>query len=183
MPLKILGRRKDLSPEDRDYIESKIDRLRKLTNDITVMDVFVDEFRSQTVVKMVVKAGAIELAIKDTDQSVSAAFDRVLEKMERGIKRAKSKRWGRKKHLKKSPRVTRQDADLFHPVAPDAEDEEAQEIIAIERIPFKPMSVEEAAEQIEVNGSSLLVFTNDVSEKINVLYRRDDGHFGLIEPS
>ena len=57
------------------------------------------------------------------------------------------------------------------------------QIINVERVEFKPMSVEEAAEQIDVGETPVLVFVNDVSERINVIYRRGDGNFGLIEPA
>ena len=56
-------------------------------------------------------------------------------------------------------------------------------IIDVEQMRFKPMSVEEAAEQIDLDGAAVLVFVNDISESINVVYRREDGHYGLIEPA
>jgi len=54
--------------------------------------------------------------------------------------------------------------------------------IRIENIEYKPMHIEEAVMQIELNNDSFLVFTNASTDKVNVLYRRKDGDFGLIQP-
>jgi putative sigma-54 modulation protein len=181
MPLRIVGRRKEVSPEDRVYIEQKIDRLRRLTDRISVMDVFVEETRRGADVHLVLKAGPLELSAEETGRVPRAAFDRALDKIERQLIKQKDKKWGTKRKL--SPRAKREGAGVYGPPEPDEEEAATRQIINIERVEFKPMSVEEAAEQIDVSDTSVLVFVNDVSERINVIYRRGDGHFGLIEPA
>jgi putative sigma-54 modulation protein len=183
MPLRIVGRRKDVSQNDREFIEQKVERLRRVIDQISVLDVFIDEVRHNVNVLLVLKAGALELSAEKTDKSVRTAFDQVLHKIERRLKKEKGKKWGNKKHLKRGARAKQHEEGAV----PSHEQEEEEpppprQIINVERVPFKPMSVEEAAEQIEVNESSVLVFINDISERINVLYSREDGHYGLIEP-
>ncbi len=56
-------------------------------------------------------------------------------------------------------------------------------MIKTERYPVKPMFVDEAVLQIEMSNRQFVVFLNAKSEKINILYRRKEGGFGLIEPS
>jgi putative sigma-54 modulation protein len=65
----------------------------------------------------------------------------------------------------------------------EAEEEESPQIVKTERILAKPMDVEEASMQLKLSNSEFVVFTNSKSHVINVLYRRKDGNFGLIEPA
>jgi putative sigma-54 modulation protein len=60
--------------------------------------------------------------------------------------------------------------------------ESAPEIVESSRFVIKPLSVEEAVVQIEDEGAEFLVFRNAVSDRVNVLYKRPDGNFGLIDP-
>jgi putative sigma-54 modulation protein len=62
-----------------------------------------------------------------------------------------------------------------------AEEDAAREI-KIETLEVKPMDIEEAVLQMDLNAQGFLVFTNARSLQINVLYRRKDGHYGLIQP-
>ena len=55
--------------------------------------------------------------------------------------------------------------------------------IKIQNIEYKPMDVDEAVMQMDLVDNNFLVFTNSRTDSINVLYRRKDGHYGLIQPS
>ena len=61
-------------------------------------------------------------------------------------------------------------------------EEEQSQIIRTKRFAIKPMTVEEAVMQMNLIGHSFFVFSNAESEEVNVVYRRKDGHYGLIEP-
>jgi putative sigma-54 modulation protein len=61
-------------------------------------------------------------------------------------------------------------------------DHEERQVLETERIAIKPLTVEDAVTAINSKRSGLVVFRNTDSERINVLYRRDDGNLGLIEP-
>ena len=62
-------------------------------------------------------------------------------------------------------------------------EDESERQIKIRNIEYKPMDVEEAVLQMDLIEDNFLVFTNARSDRINVLYRRKDGHYGLIQPS
>ena len=62
-------------------------------------------------------------------------------------------------------------------------DEDAEKQIKVKNIEYKPMDVEAAVMQMELVNYNFLVFTNAITDKVNVLYRRKDGHYGLIQPS
>ena len=62
-------------------------------------------------------------------------------------------------------------------------DEEPVREVKIKNIEYKPMDVEEAVLQMDLLSNNFLVFTNARSDRVNVLYRRKDGHYGLIQPN
>lgn len=62
------------------------------------------------------------------------------------------------------------------------DEDEGPHIVRVKRFSMKPMSVEEAMLQLELLGHSFFVFTNAETDRINVIYARKDGNFGLIEP-
>jgi putative sigma-54 modulation protein len=62
-------------------------------------------------------------------------------------------------------------------------DEELVREVKIKNIEYKPMDVEEAVLQMDLLRNNFLVFTNARSDQVNVLYRRKDGHYGLIQPN
>ena len=62
-------------------------------------------------------------------------------------------------------------------------DDEIERQVRVKNIEYKPMDVEEAVLQMDLMTDNFLVFTNARSDRVNVLYRRKDGHYGLIQPS
>jgi putative sigma-54 modulation protein len=64
-----------------------------------------------------------------------------------------------------------------------AEEDDHRPQIKIKNIDYKPMDVEEAVMQMDLLDDNFLVFTNAQTDRVNVLYRRKDGHLGLIQPS
>ena len=62
-------------------------------------------------------------------------------------------------------------------------DSKTTRLVDIKNIDYKPMDIEEAILQMDVVNNSFLVFTNSKTERVNVLYRRNDGDYSLIQPS
>jgi putative sigma-54 modulation protein len=99
----------------------------------------------------------------------------VLDKLEKQLKRGKQKIRDRRAAAKGQTRTIRNEAE------PAAEEDRPREI-KVQSLEYKPMDVEEAVLQMDLSEENFIVFTNARSEKINVLYRRKDGHYGLIQP-
>ena len=113
---------------------------------------------------------------KEETGDMYSAIDMVLDKLEKQIKKSKQKirehRSGAKGRLKDFPA---EDTELL--------DENPAGQVLVRNIEYKPMDVEEAIMQMDLVNYSFLVFTNSRTDKVNVLYRRKDGHYGLIQPS
>jgi putative sigma-54 modulation protein len=106
-----------------------------------------------------------------------SAIDLAVDKIERQAKKRKTKRHGHKGLV--GPRAAaRGNAGGASPT----EESHGSAVVWTERMPAKPMTVEEAMMQLDVSARGFLVFRNAASEALNVIYRRRDGDYGLIEP-
>lgn len=104
-----------------------------------------------------------------------ASLDRVLDKLNKQIQKYKTKLQRRYKG----------NATIRFEQIPNIDDDEEPEIkiVKTKRFPVKPMAAEEAVLQMEMIGHSFFVFTNAVTNDVNVVYKRKDGNYGLIEPT
>lgn len=128
------------------------------------------------VVELATTGDGIAFRCEERAGDVHAAIDNAVEKMERQIQRFKDRlRDGRRR-----PASVRAEA----PAADTVEPEDDMPVIARrKRYLMKPMPPEEALEQIDMVDHPFFVFRNSESGDINVIYRRHDGSFGLIEPA
>jgi len=103
---------------------------------------------------------------------MKASIDQLVDKLERQVKRYKEKRRGGRRHAESA----------FPEPAPVATPEEGPMIVKTKQFAVKPMSADEAVLQLELIGHDFFVFRNADSDEVNVVYRRRDGNYGLIEP-
>jgi len=114
-----------------------------------------------------------------------SAIDMVLDKMEKQIKKSKQKvreRRGTLKSLEKR-RGTLKSLEKSGLEEPGPLEDDTAGQVRIENIEYKPMHVEEAVMQMELVDQNFLVFTNARTNRVNVLYHRKDGDYGLIQPN
>lgn len=105
-----------------------------------------------------------------------SAIKGALDKLERQAVRRLERKRTKKRRPKPTSNIT---LNVFRKTRTDLEERVA---IESERLPVKPMTIEEAIESLEAVKSGLVVFRNAESERVNVIYRRPDGKLGLIEP-
>jgi putative sigma-54 modulation protein len=109
--------------------------------------------------------------------SMYTSIDKVADKLERQIQKYKEKYFQKPHPGTEKKGLANQEVD-----AEDSESDKIAKIVKTKRFAIKPMSVEEAAMQMDLLGHNFFVFANDNTNKVNVLYKRKDGNFGLIEP-
>ncbi len=108
-----------------------------------------------------------------------SAIDLAVDKIERQAKKRKAKRKGHKAFV--APRAAA--VGNAEPARPaEAEEPQGPPVVRMERLAAKPMTVEEAMMQLDISAREFLVFRNAANEALNVIYRRRDGNYGLIEP-
>lgn len=188
MDLKIHARNIDVTPRLQEHVEKKVSKLdRYLPN---IQEVSVDlaierrkQGSDQCIAQLTVRntRGVILRAEEKRQPDVYAALDVALDKMYRQIERYKGRR---KRRGARGPEVQAELAAM-EPVPLETPVEEEEEKVAIVRrktVALTPMSEEEAIDQMELLGHSFFIFYNAETAKIGVLYRREDGNYGVLEP-
>jgi putative sigma-54 modulation protein len=159
----------DLTQNLKDYAEDKISRFPKYLGNISEATVTLSVEKYRHKAEVLLKANGSFIQAESTTEEMYASIDDVVEKLARQIRKFKDKNVSLRKSKDKSESL------------PESE-EAIPTIIKNKSYNLKPMSVEEASMQMDLMGREYLVFTNASSGDMNVLYKRKDGNFGLIEP-
>jgi putative sigma-54 modulation protein len=187
MAVKVTGRNLDVTQRLEDYAEKKLGKLDRYLPNITDVKLeLATEKQKQAgeraIAQLTVRhdRGAVLRAEDKSQSDPFAAIDLVIDKMYRQISRFKGKR-------------RRRAGDRFADLEPDLaaaedvpdmadENEDVQAVVRRKSIALVPMSEDEAIEQMEMLGHTFFVFHNANSGRINVLYKRLDGNYGVLDP-
>ena len=174
MKFTIHGKKLEVTDAIKDYIESKIGRLDKYFEDPSNINTTV-------VIKLVGKKQVVEVTInthsfvirgEESNNDLYASIDLVSDKIERQIRKNKTRMH------KKINKDKIKDFNLEYEV----ENEEKSDVIVKRKvIETKPMDEEEAILQMELLGHDFFVFKNANTDEFNILYKRKDGDYGIIE--
>jgi putative sigma-54 modulation protein len=169
---------KNLDPSDplKAYVQDKLDRFDRLLDNPAEASVVLSVEKFRHIAEININGDRMTITGKEETIDMYSAIDMVLDKLEKQIKKNKQKvrerRTGNKGKNKNLP-----NAEM------SVSEEEPAVEVKVKNIEYKPMDVEEAILQMDLLKDNFLVFTNARSDQINVLYRRKDGHYGLIQPS
>ena len=169
---------KNIDPSDnlKSYVGDKLDRFDKFLDNPAEANVVLAVEKFRHIAEINISGDRLSIIGKEETVDMYSAIDMVLDKLEKQIKKNKAKIRERRSVAKNRNRSIPDD-DINLP------DEDIERQIKIRNIEYKPMDVEEAVLQMDLIEDNFLVFTNARSDQINVLYRRRDGHYGLIQPS
>jgi len=162
----------------KSYAEEKLERVAKYIDEPIAAHVYFTVEKIRHIVEIVISGRGITTKASEATNDMYAAVDAVLDKIERQLKRYKEKLKDHKPGSEDNGRAMSK--KVFH--AESIETNPEPVIITTKTETAKPMAVEEAVMQMDLLHKDFLVFTDAVSAEINVLYRRKDGNFGLIEP-
>ncbi len=159
----------DLTNNLKDYAEDKISRFGKYLNNITEANITlsVEKYRHKAEVHLKINGSLIQA--ESITGEMYSSIDEVVEKLARQVRKHKDKTVSQRKSKNKTEPM---------PLSKDT----VPSIIKNKSYDIKPMSIEEAGMQMDLLDKTFFVFTNASSGNINVLYKRSDGNFGLIEP-
>ena len=172
--MNIRGSKVKITPAINDYIENKIGKLDKYLenpNEITANVAVKVKGKDQTV-EVTVPMKKFILRAEDTHHDLYAAIDLVSEKLERQIRKNKTR-------LKK--KVGKDVMEFNTNFKIEKDEVEKGKIVRRKLVETKPMDEEEAILQMNLLGHSFFVFTNVKTNEINILYRRNDNDYGIIE--
>lgn len=188
MKLHFTGKNFVVSDRIKEYVEQKVDKLDRYLSDIT--DVRIEFTREKTksskdknVVQLTLKADRTILRAEDRSEAVYASIDAAVDKMYRQVARYKGKRQNRwKGQGKYAPPPEDNMPELAEEVWNELEQEQNRKVVRVKRFPISPMNTEEAIEQMELLDHDFFVFFNAEAGLVNVLYRRSDNNYGVIDP-
>jgi putative sigma-54 modulation protein len=168
---------KNLEPSEhlKAYASDKLNRFDKLLDNPAEAGVVLTVEKHRHIAEINITGDRLNINGKEETGDMYSAIDMVLDKLEKQLKRSKQKIRERRSIAKGQTRTIHEE-----PGQP-AEDEFVREV-KIENLDAKPMDVEEAVLQMDLSDRNFLVFTNARSSLINVIYRRKDGHYGLVQP-
>ncbi len=161
----------------REYAEEKISRVKKYIEEPIEAHVVLKVEKFRHIAEVTIDANGLRLNGTEETEDMYSSIDMVANTIEAQVRKNKDKFRRRKSgsSLKEMAGLADSTAVPF-----EGEDHERR-VIRTEQINAKPMDVDEAAMQLSRSNGEFLVFTNRVTNRVNVLYRRKDGHYGLIE--
>jgi ribosomal subunit interface protein len=181
MNYNIRGENIEVTPAIREYVEKKVAKLKRYFDETPEANVNVNlRFNQDKTSKVEVTIPMLNnlvLRAEETNADMYAAIDLIVDKLERQIR----------KHKTKVNRKAREKGDIgltFATAVTTDNDEYAEEeleVVRTKRFDLKPMDNEEAILQMNLLGHSFYVFTNADTNRTNVVYKRKDGRYGLIE--
>ncbi len=174
MKFIVIGKNIDVTPGLKEAVESKLGKLeRYFTSDTEVhVTLSVQKNRQKIEVTIPVKGGIIRSEEESDDMYVS--IDLVEEIIERQLRKYKTKLVAKQ-----------QEGGNFSPDFIEEEDEDSDDeikVVKTKKFGIKPMYAEDACLQMELLGHSFYVFSNAETDEVNVVYKRKNGTYGLIEP-
>jgi putative sigma-54 modulation protein len=175
MIIKISGKNIDITEALRNQINKKVGKLERYFQPDTEAQVTMSVENYRHIVEVTIYFNGVVIRAEESTDDMYTSIDRVLDKLERQIHKHRTK-------LEKKFRTGafKYDKPIFS--AKIEPEEYHPKIVKTKKFAIKPMTVDEAVLQMDLLGHSFFVFTNGETEEVNVLYKRKDGNYGLIEP-
>jgi putative sigma-54 modulation protein len=179
MQINVTFRHTESSAALKEYAEEKMSRIKKYLDEPIEAHVVLRVEKFRHIAEATVSANGQRINGMEETEDMYSSIDMVADKIETQVKRYKDKMRNRK--------AANSDKTLAAEARPEEapslpEEDEERRVIMTEQYYAKPMDVDEAVMQLNLSNDDFMVFTNRSTDSFNVLYRRKDGNYGLIEP-
>ncbi|HEX75925.1 MAG TPA: ribosome-associated translation inhibitor RaiA [Dehalococcoidia bacterium] len=182
MELQIVGKNTEISQPIQDYVQKKIGKLARYLRNIAEAEVEIYEEKTKSpqhrfTVQVTLNSKGTLLRGEEKGENIFVAVDAVAEVLARQIERYRGKLYKRGRGVS----LARQTPGIEGAII-GSEAQVLPKVVRVKHFAVKPMSVAEAAEQMELLGHDFFLFVNADNDALNLLYRRRNGDYGLIEP-
>ncbi len=178
MEYRVIGRGVDVSDAMRNYIDRRLEKVDRVLSDgdVTSMEIRLEKDAENYIVKMVVNLRGDIIKVEERNPDLYAAVDFASDSLEKQVKKLRGKmrtrhKVGSRGLVESMPKVDYSDVDQ----------KPEDKISSARRVPLMPMSVEEAVLQMDAMDHMFIVFRNSETNEINVIYRKKEGEYGLLE--
>lgn len=173
MKCKIRGEKIKITAAIQEYVETKLSRLDKYFKEVDVeANVLIRIKGKQQIIEVTIPYDKYTLRSEERRDDLYAAIDLVIDKLEGQIRKTKTKL---KKQIKKNDTPINFDYDITK------EEKKESKIVKRKSFEMKPMDEEEAILELELLGHDFFIYKDASTDEINVLYKRRDGNYGVIE--
>ncbi|MDR3590971.1 MAG: ribosome-associated translation inhibitor RaiA [Negativicutes bacterium] len=173
MAITVRGKNIDITPALKDYVEKRVGKITKYFETLGEISVILTVAKGRHIVEVTVPVNGMLLRGEESTTDMYTSIDLVIEKLEKQIEKYKTK-------------IARKLRGGFFKgdITPGGRDSDGDDfaVVKTKRFAIKPMTTEEAIMQMNLINHDFFVFTNAETEDVNVIYRRRDGQYGLIEP-
>ncbi|MFP3322336.1 ribosome-associated translation inhibitor RaiA [Planococcus sp. SIMBA_160] len=185
LQFNIRGENIEVTPAIREHIEKKVEKIERFFTDganATAMVNLKTYNHNQTKVEVTIPMKNLTLRAEERHDDLYAAIDLIVSKLERQIRKYKTK-VNRKFRDREGMGLAfaQAESEAQNNGAAQSEEEEDLKIVRTKQFDLKPMDEEEAVLQMNMLGHSFFVFTDAESNGTNIVYKRKDGSYGLIE--
>ena len=178
MQVQVTFRHVEATEAVKQYAREKVGKIQKYLDGPLDANVTLTVEKHRHEADVNIMTSGLNIHGREVTGDLYSAIDLVMDKLETQVKRYREK-------LKGMSRRNRKGAEMPYKVdVVEAESvvEDSPRIIMSKQLVAKPMDADEAAMQLDLSQDEFLVFINARTESLNVIYRRSDGNFGLIEP-
>mgnify|MGYP002408925094 CR=1 FL=1 len=175
MKLNFTGKNMEVTEALKDVTEKKLSKLDKYFQEDAEGSITYSVERNRKIIEITINLPGTILRAEESSDDMYASIDRAVDVLEGQIRKYKTK-------LQR--RFNNGETIRFENIVPlnDELEQDRPKVVRTKRFDMKPMNVEEAILQMELLRHNFFVFMNADSDDINVLYKRKDGNYGLIEP-
>ncbi|HET7554350.1 MAG TPA: ribosome-associated translation inhibitor RaiA [Gaiellaceae bacterium] len=179
MQFQVKSRNVEVSDAIKAYAQEKLGKLERQLDDPRIeLELAVEKNPSiaeNQIAEATIWTNGPVLRAREASSDMRSSIDQLVEKLERQVTRYRTRRRDRRRRAARAngPAAAGESGTV---------DEAAPEIVKTKHFALNPLSAEEAVLQLELVGHDFFVFRNSHSSAVNVVYRRRDGGYGLIEP-
>lgn len=173
MQVNITGRHTEITDALREYAEGKIRKMERYGSKAKEANIILSVEKYRHIAEISLNLNGFIITAKEETEEMYSSIDKAIDKIERQVRKYKE----RLTDHKVSP-DTRRNVQLSSP----PQKETLPRIIEKRKVVIKPMLPEEAVMQMETHKMNFFLFSDPSNEKVKVIYKREDGNVGLIEP-
>jgi len=181
LPIKVTGRHVSVTDAMKDYAIRKVEGLHLDYPRIIEAQVILDVQKYRHIAEVILHCAnhiTIEATMETTD--MYASVDQVMDKIAQQMRKYKTKVM--RSHRPRRGEIRHIEEQVISIAGLEEHEEAEPSVIQTEKYPVKPMYLDEAVLQLEMSNRQFVVFQNAKTDRVNVIYRRKDGGFGVIEP-
>lgn len=175
---------KKIDPSDalKSYVQKKLDRFDKMLDAPAEANVVLSVEKIRHIAEITLTCDKVKIHAKEESENMYSSIDTLMDKIRVQIKKNKEKQ---KNHMSGSKETIKSDeidlVEEMQSIEPASEKKNSYDII-LETLDYKPMDIDDALIELNAGKENFFVFNNSRTECLNVLYRRNDGNIGLIQP-